>query len=196
MASVSAEQLRELSERWKNFDVEQERALKEMKSANAADEETIRDLHARIARREEEFKEEWTDLRSQIREDRDAAIKNLVKEGTRQAEVMRIMGNSNSQLLSRLYKEAMLELHEEQASATPATAAKVALSHGSPLDRLREERERQGLTQLELATKMGVSMSVLNKIERGSKGEVKLSTLERMASALGVRLALDVLPDF
>lgn len=113
MISVSAGQLRELSERWKNFDIDQERARKEVKSANAADEETIRSLHERIARREEEFKEEWADLRVQIREDRDTAIKTLLKEGTPQAEVMRIMGNSNSQLLSRLYKEAMLELSEE-----------------------------------------------------------------------------------
>lgn len=128
MISVSAGQLRELSERWKNFDIDQERARKEMKSANAADEETIRDLHARIARREEDFKDEWADLRVQIRANRDTAIKNLLKEGVPQAEVMRIMGNSNSQLLSRLYKEAMYEQATEGetprgVSAAPASVA-------------------------------------------------------------------------
>lgn len=113
MISVSAGQLRELSERWKNFDIEQERARKEVKAANTADEETIRQLHARIASREEDFKVAWADRRVQIREDRNTAIKTMLKEGTPQAEVMRIMGNSNSQLVSRLYKEAMFELSEE-----------------------------------------------------------------------------------
>lgn len=126
MISVSAGQLRELSDRWKNFDIDQERARKEMKSANAQDEETIRELHERIARREEDFKEQWADLRVQIREDRDTAIKTLLKEGTPQAEVMRIMGNSNSQLLSRLYKEAMFELAEEgRISASKGAVAPV-----------------------------------------------------------------------
>lgn len=55
---------------------------------------------------------------------------------------------------------------------------------------LRSERERQGLTQLEAAIRMGNSLSVLNKIERGSKGSVKLDTLERYAAALGMRLEI------
>lgn len=55
---------------------------------------------------------------------------------------------------------------------------------------LRQERERQGLTQLEAAIRMGISLSVVNKIERGSKGDVRLGTLARYAEALGAHLEI------
>lgn len=59
---------------------------------------------------------------------------------------------------------------------------------------LRAQREQQGLTQLEVALRMGISLSVLNKIERGARGQVKLSTLDRYAAALGMHLEVSLAP--
>lgn len=59
------------------------------------------------------------------------------------------------------------------------------------LELLRAERERQGLTQLEAGTRMGVSLSVLQRLEYG-KRDVRVSSLERYAAALGKRLKVEL----
>ncbi|WP_395803185.1 helix-turn-helix domain-containing protein [Arthrobacter sp. FW306-04-A] len=43
---------------------------------------------------------------------------------------------------------------------------------------------------MDVALRMGISLSVLHKIERGTKGTVKLETLQRYADALGCRLEI------
>jgi predicted transcriptional regulator len=48
-------------------------------------------------------------------------------------------------------------------------------------------RNHQGLTQTEVAARMGTSQAVVARIESGAV-DTKLSTLERYASALGKRL--------
>lgn len=58
---------------------------------------------------------------------------------------------------------------------------------------LVERRSTQKLTQAQVAERMGISTSVYQKIERGTKGAVRLDTLERMAGALGCELAVSIL---
>lgn len=58
---------------------------------------------------------------------------------------------------------------------------------------LRAERQRQGLTQIDVATRMGVSMSVFQRLEYGQR-DVRASTLERYAIALGMRLKVSLVP--
>ena len=57
------------------------------------------------------------------------------------------------------------------------------------LEALIKERTAQGLTQKELAARMGVrNVSFIQKIEYNKDRDIKLSTIERYAAALGVRL--------
>src|SRR5438105_370867 len=51
---------------------------------------------------------------------------------------------------------------------------------------LRELRERAGLTQQQLATRAGLSWSTVAHIEQGRKPDLRVSTLVRLAGALGV----------
>ena len=53
--------------------------------------------------------------------------------------------------------------------------------------RLREIREKKGLSLRQLAEKAGVDWSAINRIELG-KATPKLATLEKLAEALGVSL--------
>ncbi len=48
-------------------------------------------------------------------------------------------------------------------------------------------RQRSGLSQTEVAARMGTSQSAVARLESGS-GDVRLSTLERYAAAVGARL--------
>jgi UDP-N-acetylglucosamine 1-carboxyvinyltransferase len=54
---------------------------------------------------------------------------------------------------------------------------------------IREARLKAGLTQKELGERMGVSESAINKLEN-SKHAPTLTTLERIAEAVGVKLVL------
>lgn len=63
----------------------------------------------------------------------------------------------------------------------------------SELEKLRlfgkkiiEAREAQGITQLELATMVGISDRTLRSIEAGEKSEVKLLYVYRIENALGI----------
>lgn len=51
--------------------------------------------------------------------------------------------------------------------------------------RIRAFRKLKGLTQQELANKMGVSVSVIGSVERGTK-EPDLLLLEKIGLALGI----------
>lgn len=51
---------------------------------------------------------------------------------------------------------------------------------------LKEERRRSGLTQGELAEKSGVGITTIVRIERGQIAEPRVSTLRKLADALGV----------
>ena len=53
-------------------------------------------------------------------------------------------------------------------------------------DQLREVRKRRGLTQRELASASGVSVSLVRKLEQGERDDARLETVRRLAVALGV----------
>lgn len=55
------------------------------------------------------------------------------------------------------------------------------------LDTLVSERRRLGVSQTELAARMGTSQSAVARFEAGD-ADVRLSTIERYAGALGVQL--------
>lgn len=59
------------------------------------------------------------------------------------------------------------------------------------LEALITERKAQGLTQKELAKRMGVkNFTFIQKIEYNKDRDIKLSTIERYAAALGVKLEI------
>lgn len=55
-------------------------------------------------------------------------------------------------------------------------------------DKIRAERRRAKLTQVQLAERMGVTQSLIGQYERGEINP-KLDTLERIADALGVHVS-------
>jgi transcriptional regulator with XRE-family HTH domain len=61
-------------------------------------------------------------------------------------------------------------------------------------DRLREERRRAALTQGELADKAGVGITTIVRIEKGEITEPRVSTLRKLAQALGLE-ARDLLTE-
>jgi transcriptional regulator with XRE-family HTH domain len=58
---------------------------------------------------------------------------------------------------------------------------------GELVDRLVEERLALGLSQTEVAARMGTSQSAVARLERGD-ADVRLSTLQRYAAALEQRV--------
>ncbi|MEV0357078.1 helix-turn-helix transcriptional regulator [Nocardia sp. NPDC050697] len=54
-------------------------------------------------------------------------------------------------------------------------------------NRLQSIRKRSGLSQKELATESGVSISLIRKIEQGERTDVRLETLRKLAVGLRVR---------
>ncbi len=57
---------------------------------------------------------------------------------------------------------------------------------------LRDMREKSGLTQEELATRLKTKKSVISRIENHSE-DIKLSTLIRYAKTLGRKIKLEVI---
>ena len=56
---------------------------------------------------------------------------------------------------------------------------------------LKQERERVGLTQEQLANKLHTKKTAISRIENHAE-DIKLSTLERFAQALGKQLHLEI----
>ncbi len=52
---------------------------------------------------------------------------------------------------------------------------------------LKSARTAKGLVQMELANKIGTTKSAISRLEHG-KGDIRLSTLRKLASAIGLRL--------
>lgn len=59
--------------------------------------------------------------------------------------------------------------------------------------RLQVAREQAGLTQQQVAERMGTKKSAISRLENNA-GDVRLSTLQRYAEAVGCRLVIDVAP--
>jgi ribosome-binding protein aMBF1 (putative translation factor) len=56
---------------------------------------------------------------------------------------------------------------------------------------IREAREKAGLTQKELAERLQVKPPLISRLENNA-GDVKLSTLHRIASGLNLQLTIDL----
>jgi len=52
-------------------------------------------------------------------------------------------------------------------------------------------RKKRGLTQAQLAQRMGTSQQTISRIEAGAYEGFTLKTLEKIASATGTRLKID-----
>ena len=52
---------------------------------------------------------------------------------------------------------------------------------------IRDQREKQGLLQRELAHSTGLQVRTIGRIERG-EADVRIGTLEKIANALGVTI--------
>jgi transcriptional regulator with XRE-family HTH domain len=61
-------------------------------------------------------------------------------------------------------------------------------------EKLKEERRRAALTQGELAERASVGINTIVRIETGEISEPRVSTLRKLANALGVE-ARDLLDD-
>lgn len=53
---------------------------------------------------------------------------------------------------------------------------------------LKNYRQIKGLTQAELADKIGVTPSVICQYEKGHRGLTRIPTLKKMADALGIKI--------
>ena len=60
-------------------------------------------------------------------------------------------------------------------------------------ERIRAARETAGLSQRELAARMGTSQAAVARLEAGGVGAT-LTTLHRVAAALGLELSIDLRP--
>ena len=91
--------------------------------------------------------------------------------------------------------EAELAANPERAKAwnseeSRAYERELVLSH--QIYRLRLVRKRLGITQVELAKRMGVSQIRISQIENGKLENFELGTLIRYVEALGGRLSMSV----
>lgn len=57
---------------------------------------------------------------------------------------------------------------------------------------LRKERERQGLTQAQLAAKIGIDEPAISRIEKGLNLNPTLDTLNRIAAGLGKGIKVEL----
>jgi ribosome-binding protein aMBF1 (putative translation factor) len=60
-------------------------------------------------------------------------------------------------------------------------------------ERIREAREAAGLSQRELARRMGTSQAAIGRLEAGRVGAT-LTTLQRVATALGLEVNVELRP--
>ena len=71
---------------------------------------------------------------------------------------------------------------------TPPAPLRLAGTDGPQLAAaLKSARIANGLVQMELAGKIGTTKSAISRLEHG-KGDIRLSTLRKLAAALGLRL--------
>ena len=70
------------------------------------------------------------------------------------------------------------------ADAQAAQAARMAGERGRLVRELAEQRQAAGLSQTEVAARMGTSQSAVARLESGT-ADIRASTLERYAAAVG-----------
>jgi DNA-binding Xre family transcriptional regulator len=55
-------------------------------------------------------------------------------------------------------------------------------------------REQLGITQEELASRIGTKQSAISRLEQGAIARIKMETLKKIADALGVKLVVKLEP--
>ncbi len=87
------------------------------------------------------------------------------------------------------------EIINERAKENPAFGELVdaAYERRQLLRALAAHREALGLSQTEVAARMGTSQSAVARLERG-EADARLSTVERMAAALEARITWSLAP--
>jgi DNA-binding XRE family transcriptional regulator len=98
--------------------------------------------------------------------------------------------------MSRSWKDVKLAIDREAgrdvgAAGVAAREATEAYVLGFRLAQLREDA---GISQTELARRMGVSQPRISQLEQGDPGQMELDTLRRYITALGGRMR--VVADF
>ncbi len=77
------------------------------------------------------------------------------------------------------------------ARRTPSAATRVEVEHDLALGQLMYDlRTGAGLSQRELAERMGTTQSVISRLEEGGGAKNRIDTLARVAEALGRHLIL------
>jgi ribosome-binding protein aMBF1 (putative translation factor) len=74
--------------------------------------------------------------------------------------------------------------HEMALRRADEQAARMAQDRGRLVRELAEQRQAAGLSQTEIAARMGTSQSAVARLESGT-ADVRASTLERYAAAVG-----------
>ncbi|MDE2887201.1 MAG: helix-turn-helix domain-containing protein [Gemmatimonadota bacterium] len=91
--------------------------------------------------------------------------------------------------------------HEElkrKALANPETKAEYEAQRPEfeLLDKLLEARKRAGLTQGQVAEKMGTKPTAITRLESASRlHSPKIETLQKYAEAVGCRLNIELIPE-
>ena len=83
----------------------------------------------------------------------------------------------------------------EFSKEDPVFPAKLAaaVQRQELLHRLAAARKEAGMSRTAVAAKMGTSEAMIVRLEKG-ESEVKLSTVQRFADAVGMRLDIDIQP--
>jgi transcriptional regulator with XRE-family HTH domain len=74
--------------------------------------------------------------------------------------------------------------------ARAAPEADVSMTAETLARRVKRLREARGLTQEQLVGAAGLSICALTQIEQGKTADPRLSTLRKLAAALGVRVCV------
>ena len=62
------------------------------------------------------------------------------------------------------------------------------------LEAMIKAREKSGITQAELAQRMGTTQSVISRLEHGAFSKATLETIKKIADALDMRLVIKMQP--
>jgi predicted DNA-binding protein (UPF0251 family) len=91
-------------------------------------------------------------------------------------------------------KTAFMEWLDKKIAASPTMQAEVdaALADLRLEEELVRLRESRGVSQVELATRMGVSQPSVARLESGRMRNVELRTVQRFVTALGGKLIVRV----
>jgi len=94
--------------------------------------------------------------------------------------------------ISEIKNQRLAALNDHERSEFDITylAAQLAIQVG---EKIRDVRESAGVSQRELATRMGTSQAAVARLEAGGVGST-LTTLQKVALALNLRLAVDLVP--